>query len=42
MSQVGKNTWGPDFGGADVMVAQWLYFSLLDFSILDYILFNNF
>jgi len=31
----------PDFGGADVMGAQWLYISLLDFAILAYILFNN-
>ena len=26
----------PDFGGADVMGAQWLYVSLLDFAILAY------
>ena len=31
----------PDFGGADVMGAQWLYISLLDFAILAYILLNN-
>jgi O-antigen ligase len=31
----------PDFGGADVMGAQWLYVSLLDFAILAYILLNN-
>jgi hypothetical protein len=31
----------PDFGGADVMGAQWLYISILDFAILAYILFNN-
>jgi O-antigen ligase len=31
----------PDFGGADVMGAQWLYTSLLDFAILAYILLNN-
>ncbi|MFM2015750.1 MAG: hypothetical protein RIQ51_1240 [Bacteroidota bacterium] len=31
----------PDFGGADVMGAQWLYVSLLDFAILGYILLNN-
>jgi O-antigen ligase len=31
----------PDFGGADVMGAQWLYISLLDFAILTYILLNN-
>ncbi|NBV11424.1 MAG: hypothetical protein EBS04_08210, partial [Chitinophagia bacterium] len=31
----------PDFGGADVMGAQWLYVSLLDFAILAYILFNK-
>ena len=31
----------PDFGGADVMGAQWLYISILDFSILAYIILNN-
>ncbi len=31
----------PDFGGADVMGAQWLYVSLLDFVILAYILLNK-
>ena len=31
----------PDFGGADVMGAQWLYVSLLDFAILTYIFLNN-
>jgi hypothetical protein len=31
----------PDFGGADVMGAQWLYISLVDFAILAYILFNQ-
>ena len=31
----------PDFGGADVMGAQWLYVSLLDFAILGYILLNK-
>lgn len=31
----------PDFGGADVMGAQWLYISVLDFVILAYIILNN-
>ena len=31
----------PDFGGADVMGSQWLYVSLVDFTILSYILFNQ-
>jgi O-antigen ligase/Tfp pilus assembly protein PilF len=31
----------PDFGGADVMGAQWLYVSLVDFAILTYILLNK-
>jgi O-antigen ligase len=31
----------PDFGGADVMGAQWLYISILDFAILAYIILNN-
>ena len=31
----------PDFGGADVMGSQWLYISLVDFTILSYILFNQ-
>ena len=31
----------PDFGGADVMGAQWLYVSLVDFAILAYILKNK-
>jgi hypothetical protein len=31
----------PDLGGADVMGAQWLYVSLVDFAILAYILLNK-
>jgi O-antigen ligase len=31
----------PDFGGADVMGAQWLYVSLLDFAILAYFFLNK-
>jgi hypothetical protein len=31
----------PDLGGADVMGAQWLYVSIVDFAILAYILLNQ-
>ena len=31
----------PDLGGADVMGAQWLYTSLVDVSVLGYLLFNR-
>ena len=31
----------PDFGGADVMGAQWLYVSIVDFLVLGYIVFNK-
>ena len=30
-----------DFGGADVMGAQWLYTSTLDLAVLAYIIFNR-
>ena len=31
----------PDLGGADVMGAQWLYTSLVDLSILGYLIWNR-